>query len=191
MKGDENWCRECNALWPKAVSASSIPLSRLMVVTNIKSSPNFWLFNSLWHISTLNFSHGLRKHRAFPIKVDFENHIDEKNCVFFRIGMPYLGSGLDNPILKRDGSCKVYINKLKAKSSCSILSICVQKRNKWKWNEQIFQGKKISNIFVKKDIIELYFFSSGLSKISHNFSTFGTLWFGIFSSPLQLSPGKE
>ena len=55
---------------------------------------------------------GLRKHReekhriweclccgaSFPNKVDFKNHIERRNCVLHKFGMPYLECGSDDPI---------------------------------------------------------------------------------------------
>ena len=59
-----------------------------------------------------NWVLGLRAHReekhriweclccgaSFPNKVDFKNHIDQKNCVLHQFGMPYLGCGSDDSV---------------------------------------------------------------------------------------------
>ena len=69
-------------------------------------------FLGSWTLTSINFSRGLRKHReekhriweclccgaSFPNKVDFKNHIERRNCVLHKFGMPYLECGSDDPI---------------------------------------------------------------------------------------------
>ena len=69
-------------------------------------------FFGSWTLTSINFSRGLRKHReekhriweclccgaSFPNKVDFKNHIEQRNCVLHKFGMPYLECGSDDPI---------------------------------------------------------------------------------------------
>ena len=69
-------------------------------------------FFGSWTLTSINFSRGLRKHReekhriweclccgaSFPNKVDFKNHIERRNCVLHKFGMPYLECGSDDPI---------------------------------------------------------------------------------------------
>ena len=65
-----------------------------------------WLITRTLSMETLRI-HRQEKHRiweclccgtAFTNSIDFKKHIDKKNCVLHRFGMPYLGCGSDDPI---------------------------------------------------------------------------------------------